>query len=223
MAEDARTRVLNAAGPIFAERGFQAATVREICRAAAVNVASVNYYFGDKETLYIETVRRAHAQRVQQFPLPKRPAGTPPAVRLRDFVHNLLTRCMAVEEAPWQVRLMMREILQPTAACRELVEEYFRPHFDILLGIVGELVGELVGPDVARHTLRQIGYSVVGQCLYYRIAREIVVILTPDEELREHYAVEQLADHITRMTLAAVRQVPSAAYFPSLEESHEVS
>ena len=58
--DDARTRMLNAAGPIFADKGFAAATVREICQQAEVNLAGVNYYFGDKERLYIETVKSAH-------------------------------------------------------------------------------------------------------------------------------------------------------------------
>jgi AcrR family transcriptional regulator len=47
-ADDTATRVLNAAGLIFAEKGFKDATVREICSAAGVNLASVNYYFRDK-------------------------------------------------------------------------------------------------------------------------------------------------------------------------------
>ena len=36
-------------------------------------------------------------------------------------------------QPPWQVRLMLREILHPTEACRELVEDYFRPHFELLV------------------------------------------------------------------------------------------
>ena len=47
--DDTASRLLNAAGPIFAEKGYQNATVREICAAAGVNLASVNYYFRDKE------------------------------------------------------------------------------------------------------------------------------------------------------------------------------
>ncbi len=46
--EEAKARLLHTAGEIFAEKGFHAATVREICQQAQVNIASVNYYFGDK-------------------------------------------------------------------------------------------------------------------------------------------------------------------------------
>ncbi len=54
---DTRTRLLEAAGPVFAAHGFDGATVREICSAAHVNVASVGYYFGDKLGLYREVIR----------------------------------------------------------------------------------------------------------------------------------------------------------------------
>ena len=50
--QDARLKILEAAGEVFAEGGYRDVTVREICRKASVNVAAINYYFGDKEGLY---------------------------------------------------------------------------------------------------------------------------------------------------------------------------
>ena len=42
-----RDRLLEVAGPVFSEKGFEKTTVREICQKADVNLASVNYYSGN--------------------------------------------------------------------------------------------------------------------------------------------------------------------------------
>ena len=57
--EDPRGRILSAAGREFAEKGYETATIRDICTLASVNVAAVNYSFCDKHRLYIESVRHA--------------------------------------------------------------------------------------------------------------------------------------------------------------------
>src|SRR5882724_2935620 len=59
LADDTRTKMLDSAGQVFAESGYQAATVREICARAGVNVALVNYYFGDKLELYAAVLRHS--------------------------------------------------------------------------------------------------------------------------------------------------------------------
>jgi AcrR family transcriptional regulator len=48
----AREQLISHATRIFAAKGYAAATTREICDAAGVNIASIHYYFGDKEGLY---------------------------------------------------------------------------------------------------------------------------------------------------------------------------
>lgn len=197
--DDTRLQILHAAGPIFAERGFQAATVREICKAATVNVAAVNYYFGDKEGLYLESIKLARQQQVERFPLPQRPPESSAEVRLFDFILTLLTRLLDSDQ-PWQTRLMMREILRPTSACRELVEDHMRPHFEFLLRVLGELVPAETPPN----QLRQIGFSVVGQCLHYRVANSVISMLTPEDEREACFSTEQLAEHIWQFTLAAL-------------------
>jgi AcrR family transcriptional regulator len=197
--DDTRMQILNAAGPIFAQRGFRAATVREICKEADVNVASVNYYFGDKDGLYLESVQLASQLQVARFPLPERLPESPAEVRLYDFILTLLTRLLDNDQ-PWQTRLMMREVLQPTSACRELVEGHMRPHFEILL----QVLSELVPADTRPSQLRRIGFSVVGQCLHYRVAQGVIAMLTPEDERAECFSTEQLAEHIWQFTVSAL-------------------
>ncbi len=198
---------MNAAGPVFADKGFHGATVREICEAAEVNIASVNYHFGDKQRLYIETVKRAHQLRTERAPLPRWPAGTPADLKLRDFIRTLLTRMIATDEAPWQHRLMMQETLNPTQACREMVEDYIRPEFDRLLAILEELLPPEV-PLVRRH---QMAFSIVGQCLFYKIGGGVARILVSEDEFSEQFTAENLANHIADVSLAALGVLPSFA------------
>ena len=218
-SEEPRERILSAAGREFAERGYEAATVRDICAAAGVNVAAVNYYFGDKRRLYIESVKHAHEQRVRQLPLPEWGDHVPPERRLHDFVSNLLQRMLGVGQPPWQVRLMMREVLQPTEACRELVEDYMRPHFAVLVSILGDLaVCRLADPE-----LRRLAMSVVGQCFVYRAAGEVVAMLVPRDELASLHTPAGLADHVTRFTLAALGLAPPLAAGPGGRRSDSLA
>ncbi|MDQ0416096.1 AcrR family transcriptional regulator [Croceifilum oryzae] len=46
---DARERILQASLKMFAEKGFEGTTVRDICEEAKANVSLVSYYFGGKE------------------------------------------------------------------------------------------------------------------------------------------------------------------------------
>jgi AcrR family transcriptional regulator len=55
--EDTRERILLASQKLFADKGFDATSVRDITTEAGCNVASVNYHFGGKDKLYLETFR----------------------------------------------------------------------------------------------------------------------------------------------------------------------
>lgn len=48
-----RQRLLEAAGHVFAEQGFDRAMGKEICKRAGVNTAAINYHFGGIENLYV--------------------------------------------------------------------------------------------------------------------------------------------------------------------------
>ncbi len=202
--EDARTKLLKAAGPVFAEKGYQSATVRDICLAAGTNVASVNYHFGDKETLYVETIKLARQMRADRFPMPDWSPETPASERLRGLITTLLMRIMAVDEVGWNTRLMLREVIEPTGVCSSLVRDYIRPMFEMLSAIVGELL-PATAPCHIRH---KICFSIVGQCLYYRVAENVIAALVPEEERLTQFQPRQIADHITQFSLSAFGVLP---------------
>src|SRR4051812_11591786 len=134
--DNTRQQLMDAAGPLFAERGFRATTVREICDLAHANQAAINYHFGDKENLYVECVRAAGRACSERVPLPDWSPATPPAVKLGDFVRMFLHRVVVDHEPAWHTQLIMREMLLPTQACAEFVKDYVRPTFGALREIL---------------------------------------------------------------------------------------
>jgi AcrR family transcriptional regulator len=203
-SEDPKERILSAAGEVFAERGFESSTVRDICLAAGVNVAAVNYYFGDKQSLYHEAVRQAHQRLVAQVPLSPWPDGTPAEVKLRDFIGNVLERMLGFGRPRWQTRLMLREVLHPTDACRDLVEDYIRPQFQLLVSILDDLTGG----QSSQPQLRRLAMGIIGQMFIYRAAGDVVGMLVPDDERAALHTPVPLADHITSCALAALGLAP---------------
>ena len=65
-----RDRLLEAAGEVFAQKGFLAASVGEITERAGANRAAVNYYYRTKEDLYVAAVRHGAATCMGRHPMP---------------------------------------------------------------------------------------------------------------------------------------------------------
>lgn len=57
-AASTKERILSAAETLFARRGFDGASLRELTSAAGVNLAAVNYHFGSKEKLVEQVFKR---------------------------------------------------------------------------------------------------------------------------------------------------------------------
>jgi AcrR family transcriptional regulator len=202
-ADDTRTRLLEAAGEVFAEKGFQAATVREICNRAGANLAAVNYYFGDKQRLYVEVVGYAHRGLSAQ-PVPHFPPGTPPTEKLRRFIEQSVVNLEQDEQCPqWGRRLMMREMAEPTEACVAVVDAFVRPKAEALHRILAELLPPET-PEARRHL---IAFSIVGQCLFHRLHRPVMALLV-GEDVYRRFDTAGVADHISRFTLAALGHGP---------------
>src|ERR1700681_4471231 len=115
-SDPTREQLLDVAGRVFADRGYQAATVREICVRAGANVAAVNYHFGDKLGLYSEvlqqSVRAAQIEAIQNA-LDK---TARPADILRAVIRARLRGVCRGDLPDWHCRLLTHELAQPTPA-----------------------------------------------------------------------------------------------------------
>ena len=202
--DETRHQLLEAAGGVFAEAGFRNATIREICRRAGANIAAVNYHFGDKETLYAEVLRHSQQKAFEKYPpLLGLAADAPPEERLRAFIQSFLLRIFDSGSTAWFGKMMSREMVEPTEVLDLLVAERMQPMADLLRGIVAEILG----CPVHAENVRLCCFSVVSQCVFYHHCRTMIFRLFPEQRL-DASAVEQLAGHIARFSLAAMKHLP---------------
>ena len=196
-----RRELIAAATEVFGEVGYRNATVREICRRAGANIAAINYHFGDKEKLYAEVLRHAHARALEKYPpLLGVALDAPAGKKLRAFVQSLLLRIFDDSPTACHGKLMSREMIEPTAALDSLVEEFIRPMAGQLHKIVADILG--CKPDDER--VQPCAFSVVSQCVFYHHCGPVVARLA-GQPAADAAAIENLAAHITNFSLAALK------------------
>jgi len=198
-----REQLLAAAGEVFAEVGFRAATVRQICQRADANIAAVNYHFGDKEALYKAVLKQTCQSALEKYPADfGLPSGATPEQRLRAFIHSFLLRIFSEGPSAQHGKLMVREMIEPTGALDEIVEEDIRPMAANLKAIVSDLLGRKADEE----TRRLCSLSVVSQVLFYHHCRPVVLRLFPKMKF-DAAGIQQLTSHITRFSLAAIQEI----------------
>ena len=203
-----RTQILEAAGEVFAGVGFRDATVREICHRAGVNIAAVNYHFGDKENLYTEVLRYSQAKSIEKYPpLLNLGPDASPEEKLRAFIHSLLLRVFEKGSIAWHGKIMSREMVDPTAALDAIIAEKIRPMAEQLRAIVAEILQR----PASEEAVRLCSFSIVSQCVFYHHCRPVLTRLYPDQPPLDTVGAARLADHTTRFSLAALKHLPDSS------------
>jgi TetR/AcrR family transcriptional regulator, regulator of cefoperazone and chloramphenicol sensitivity len=200
LQEDTRTKLLDAAGQVFAESGFQAATVREICARAGVNIALVNYHFGDKLELYTEVLRHSVGASGNGIINQAMASTAPPKEAFRELIHAMLLRVCRGDRPGWHFQLMMHEYAQPTPAMASVIDETMRPVYDRFR----ELIGLMLDLPPADDKVRLSTHSVISQVVHYAHGRKVISRVWPELELNPE-RIEQIATHITEFSLAGLQ------------------
>ncbi len=208
-AADTRQRVLEAAGQVFAEQGFRAATVREICAKAGANIAAINYHFRDKEGLYREVMTYAAGIALESqasAPARLRDTSLPPEERLGQFIRGHLARMLDDKVPAWHSRLVMREMVDPTPSLEMICQTFFRPVYHAL----SQVIRELLGPAATDERVRMSASSVLGQCVFYKHCRAAASHIIPEQGFGAS-DIDALANHITRFSLGGIASLRSQA------------
>ncbi len=192
--------ILESAGEIFAQQGFRRTTVREICKHCKVNLAAINYYFGDKEHLYLSCLKYYQSIAAKTIPLNFgiNPSD-PPQKKLGTYIQTFMFRLLEEDKQTLFGRLLAHEFFEPTGALDSLIEESIKPSFYFL----SSLVREVLENNCPEKKVELCTMSIIGQCFYFRSAQPVIFRLRG----KDNYSnddIKEIADHIINFSLKAL-------------------
>jgi len=205
-ADSTRTRLLKAAAEVFAEHGYESATIRQICTRADANVALVNYHFGDKLELYTEVLRFCLPPGAGGSGVSLPPAAAEPSAALRQIVGCMVERAFETgDQANLRFRLMLNEFVRPSGATARIVDVVMRPVYDRLR----EIAGAILKLPQDHETTRLCVHSILGQVAHFAHSRQVLGLLWPGMKMTPAQR-EIVADHITQFSSAYLNAAHSA-------------
>ena len=160
--EETRWRLLQAATEVFAEVGYHAATTREICKRAEVNLASIHYYYGDKAELYREVFRLPFLDECNTFV-----TLDIETVSLQQALHAFYSWFFpsVAEEDPMTkffMRLHAREEAEPSGVLGDAMLQAYRPNHEKMQTLLCRELGlKKVDAEVDRLTFALVGMATV--------------------------------------------------------------
>jgi AcrR family transcriptional regulator len=173
---DTRERLLDAAERIFAERGFEGASMRAVTQAAGASVSAANYHFGSKEALLRATLMRCvgplNERRLARLDALEAEAGGRPLeleTILEAFLRPVFEEHASSVDATARFRQVAARIYSdPPDVVAAMKRELFGP---ILVRFVGALVAAL--PDKPREEI-ELGFQLTVGVMVHVISGHLV-------------------------------------------------
>jgi len=200
--EAVRAALLQTARRLFAERGYQAVSVRALAAEARVNAAMIHYYFGNKEGLYLAVLREALAPTLERL------AGLASAGRRdREALVELLGGHMQLmREQPWLIPLVTREVLLREGPLQDAFADQIASR---MLAGLRTLTAETPAASAGRADFAAL--SVLAMTVFPFIATAMlkkVFHIEPDQAFAAGWS-----EHVARLMFAPVE--PAAGASPS--------
>ncbi len=129
MAEkDCQNSIITTAIPLFAMKGLNGVSVRELARAADVNISMISYYFGGKEGLYAAVLEEQFATLTRLEWVDQMEKDT-----LEKFEMYVRATVSRYRKNPYLLRFYTSELTNPTACFETIVKPAIKKVVQVLL------------------------------------------------------------------------------------------
>ncbi|MHC4119564.1 MAG: CerR family C-terminal domain-containing protein [Planctomycetota bacterium] len=203
-AKGVRDRLLSAAEELFAERGFDGTSVRDLAAAAGCNIASVNYYFGGKEKLYVEIWRRhlllLRDTRLASIEKVMADSGGEPGLEdlLRSFAHSFIGPLVEEKGGPRLIKLMVREMIDPHLPASMFGDDVIKPTLFAMQQALSKAC-----PDLPEAKVPLVLFSLIGQLIH--TIRVKTMLNSMDDEVLAMFEPVKVIDHIVAFSAAGIK------------------
>jgi AcrR family transcriptional regulator len=195
-------RLLDAAQRLFAQRGYAGASVRDITALAGTNIASVNYHFGGKESLYVAvfdrmiTELREERLRAVRGVLKQAEEARDVALIVRAFSEAFLRPLADPERASDMLSLYLAEIASPQLPPGLFMQEMVEPTERVMI-------------DALRRTCPGLDREAASMCFHALIGQLVHLVQFWQLTKRETQApvafdFDRHVAHIVRFTTAGI-------------------
>jgi AcrR family transcriptional regulator len=175
-ADQTRQALIRAGLKLFGEKGFEGTSTRALAATANANIGSIAYHFGSKEGLrtacagfIVETMKGMASRALAEAGEPADPEAA--RQQLLSALERMVAFMVASPEAGTIVQFILRELSHPTAALDVIYDGVFEPTHHRLCQIWAAATGE----DAESERTRIAVFTMIGQVLYFRIARAPVM------------------------------------------------
>lgn len=191
---DCRDNLIATAIPLFAAKGLNGVSVRELASAAGVNLSMISYYFGGKEGLYsavltgqfailgkLEEIEHMEIDTLQKFEL---------------YVRATVSR---YRKNPYLIRFYASELTNPTACFATIIKPAIKKVVQILMdsfsaGLSHEKFRDGLNPT-------DTVLALVGMINFYFLLEPATAELVDHSPGRDEELISHIMDIFTRGVL----------------------
>jgi len=194
-----KERILGAAEILFAQRGFDGASLRQLTAAAGVNLAAVNYHFGSKDKLVEEVFRRRlDALNERRLAALSRIAGAPQTT-LEDVLEAFIRPALDLSHDD-SGALFMRVLARAFAEHDDTLRQFLSANYGHVMRQFTAEFARLL-PQLSKEELYWRIDLVTGALTH---AMSGFGMIQRKSDVSEHTHREQTAQHLIRFAVAGL-------------------
>ena len=191
---DCRENIITAAIPLFAAKGLNGVSVRELAGAAGVNLSMISYYFGGKEGLYAAVLTEQFAvlgklEEIQQMEIDT----------LQKFELYVRATVSRYRKNPYLLRFYTSELTNPTACFETIV----KPAIKIVVQMLLDTFTDGLSHERFRDNLDPADtvIALAGMINFYFLLEPATAELVDHSPDRDEKLIRHIMDIFTRGVL----------------------